>query len=118
MNHLISHDPLRPLLRRWPVALFVAVNLGLFLPQPAAAQAASNPQEVRIAVTSDDLRDPRRLAALRTRIDIAAQRLCGSGGVAGIYRNGTRRCRESVAGEAERQLQAQLAIRIAARHAE
>jgi UrcA family protein len=83
------------------------------LAEAGNAQPIGMREEIRIAVTGDEFKDERALADVRRKIGIAARELCGSHGLGALYRNESRRCRERIALEAERQLQRSSATRMA-----
>lgn len=104
MTHLTNRRRSRTALRGALIALVLpAAALAL----PRAAQA----EEIRIAVPAAQLSDPAALDRVRRDIARAADSLCASGGLAAIYRNGARRCREAAIARAERQLRERIAAR-------
>lgn len=113
MNHLNNVKAGRP--TRAQAALLCAAAASAWLVQPTPAQAEVADGAVRIPVAAASLADPATQARLRRQIAGAAHALCPSGGVAAVYREGGRRCRQRVMAEGERQLQARIATRLAAR---
>jgi UrcA family protein len=103
MSHVTKDKPPRPRLPSSTLALLLATALAGTIARPASAQLAPQPDSVRITVAAGEL-DARALAQVRREVAIAARTLCGSGGLAAIYREGTRRCREQISVDAERQL--------------
>jgi UrcA family protein len=108
MTHFISSNHPRPFQGR----LLVAATLVALVPQPLPAQQPEAAGEVRIALTGTDAQS---LARVRRHVAVAADTLCGSGGIASIYGNAKRRCREHVVADANRQIEARIAPRLAAR---
>ena len=100
MNHLINRMRSGLFLRRTAICLAMVAGLAA----PAAAQTDDGASEIRIATEGANLEDPAALARIRREIAVAAAALCGSDGLASVYRNGGARCREAVIADAERQL--------------
>lgn len=115
MNPLINENRARPRRARAQAALLFAAALSGALLRPAAAQAGPTGGEIRIAVADRALSEPPRLARIRRQIAGAAGALCPSGGLESLYREAGRRCRERAIANAERQLEARLSTRLAAR---
>lgn len=100
MNQSTNARRARPIF--WAGLLPVLLSTALIGPFEATAQArpAADAQQIRVALPSGTA----ALAATRRRIAVAARSVCGSGGLAGLYGNAARRCREAVRADAERQL--------------
>ena len=114
MKHVTNDKPPRPTLPSSTLALLLAAALAGAMTRPAAAQAAGTGEAIRIAGASAELQDERSLAQVRRQIVSAARTFCNSDGLAALYRNGARRCREQVVADAERQLEGRIATRLAA----
>lgn len=110
MTQTTNGKPPRPIPPRTLLALLISAALAASLSRPASAEPVRN-MEVRVAVSDAQLRDPRSLARTRRQIAVAAHALCDSGSVAALYRDGARRCRQSVIADGERQLEQRLAVR-------
>lgn len=112
MSHVTKDKPARPRLPSSTLALLLATALAGTIARPASAQIAVPPDSVRITVAAGQL-DSRSLARIRREVATAARSLCGSEGLVSIYRETSRRCRERISDDAERQL-ASMPARIAA----
>jgi UrcA family protein len=118
MTYLINERRARRFHRHTRLALLIAASLTALLPRQASAQGASAQgaaeMQIVIPVSAAELADPQALARIRRQIAAAAAALCDTGGLAAVYGNGSWRCRQRTIADAERQLQARLAPRLAA----
>jgi UrcA family protein len=87
-----------------PTILIAMALLGS-ISEPAAAAVPGTSEAFHLAVSDQELRDVPSLTRLRRRIAIAARALCDTEGLASLYRNDARRCRERVIADAERQIE-------------
>ena len=113
MKHVTNDKPPRPRLPSSTLALLLAAALAGAMTRPAAAQAAVPGEAIQIAIGSVEFEDERSLARIRRQIGSAARSVCDSGGLASVYRNGTRRCRDEVVADAETQLRSRIVTRLA-----
>lgn len=113
MTYLINEKRARRFHLHARLALLAAAALSGFLPRPVAAEPVVAGLQFVIPAPADEIADPTWLARIRRQFVAAAGALCASGGIAAIHRNGAQRCRRQVVADAERQLQARLAPRLA-----
>lgn len=114
MTYLINEKRVRRFHLHARLALVAAAALSGFLPRPVAAEPVVTDLQIVIPVSTDEIADPTSLTRIRRQFVAAAGALCDSGGIAAVHRNGAQRCRRQVIADAERQLQARIAPRLAA----
>lgn len=105
MIHLINETCRGPMVRILLPTILIAMALLGSISEPAAAALPGTSEEIRLAVSDRELQDVPSLTRIRRRIAIAARALCDTEGLASLYRNDARRCRERVAADAERQIE-------------
>ena len=108
MNHFINRKPFGRIWSSAPLVLLIPVVFAAS-PEPVAAHPAPGEAVVHVPVDAPDLLDERALRRVRRQISLAALELCNPGGVASIYGNAVRRCRELAEDNAERQLAERIA---------
>jgi UrcA family protein len=87
-----------------PTILIAMALLGS-ISEPAVAALPGTGETFHLAVSDQELQDVPSLTRIRRRIAIAARALCDTEGLASLYRNDARRCRERVSADAERQIE-------------
>ena len=105
MIHLINETCRGPMVRIILPTILIAMALLGSISEPAVAALPGTSEAFHLAVSDRDLQDVPSLTRIRRRIAIAARALCDTEGLASLYRNDARRCRERVTADAERQIE-------------
>jgi len=108
MIHLINETCRGPMVRIILPTILIAMALLGSISEPAAAALPGTSEVFHLAVSDQELQDAPSLTRIRRRIAIAARALCDTEGLASLYRNDARRCRERVAADAERQIEGRI----------
>ena len=109
MIHLINETCRGPMVRIILPTILIAMALLGSISEPAAAAQPGASEEIRLAVTDQELQDAGSLTRIRRRIAIAARALCDPEGAASLYSLEARRCREHARADAERQIEDRIA---------
>jgi UrcA family protein len=108
MIHLINETCRGPMLRIILPTILISMALVGSISEPAAAAPGAS-EEIRLAVTDQELQDAGSLTRIRRRIAIAARAVCDPEGVDSLFSHGARLCREQARADAERQIEDRIA---------